>query len=70
MRDPKRIDEILKNFRVLWKKHPNQRFGQILENYLLSNQFRGDGTSRELFYTEDNKYLERLKLILKEEDNG
>jgi len=67
MRDPKRIDEILEKFGKLWKQFPDQRFGQVFENYLLSNKNRGDGTSCELFFTEDDKYELILNKILKKE---
>ena len=57
MRDPKRIDEILKELEILWKKYPDQRLGQILENYVLFNGRRGDNTSVKLFYQEDSDTL-------------
>jgi len=32
MRDPKRIDRILKEIKVTWKAHPDMRFYQLLIN--------------------------------------
>ncbi len=32
MRDPKRIDRILNFIGEYWKKHPDQRFGQMMIN--------------------------------------
>lgn len=32
MRDPQRIDRILKLIGEYWKKHPDQRFGQMIIN--------------------------------------
>ena len=31
MRDPKRIDRILRELEQLWRKHPDLRLGQVLE---------------------------------------
>jgi hypothetical protein len=33
MRDPARIDNILDGIRVLWKRYPDMRLGQLLETY-------------------------------------
>lgn len=32
MRDPARIDRILEKLRAYWKKYPDMRLGQIVEN--------------------------------------
>jgi len=37
MRDEKRIDRILKLIGDNWKKHPDQRFGQLLINLGICN---------------------------------
>jgi len=54
MRDINRIDRIIELLRELWKKYPDQRLGQLLENYIFFNGERGDVTSVRLFYQEDN----------------
>lgn len=51
MRDPNRIDEILKEIRDLWVQVPDWRLGQLLVNI--------SGTDH-LFYFEDDKLLEQL----------
>lgn len=51
MRDPNRIDEILKEIKDLWVQVPDWRLGQLLVNI--------SGTDH-LFYVEDDKLLEQL----------
>ena len=51
MRDPNRIDEILKEIKDLWVQVPDWRLGQLLVNV--------SGTDH-LFYFEDDKLLEQL----------
>ena len=51
MRDPNRIDEILKEIKGLWVLVPDWRLGQLLVNI--------SGTDH-LFYVEDDKLLEQL----------
>jgi hypothetical protein len=65
MREKKRIERILDKFKTLWKLVPDERFGQVFENYLLSNKNRGDATSAELFFTEDSVYEKNLDKIIK-----
>ena len=65
MRDEKRIDKILDKLKVLWKMVPDERFGQVVENYLLTNKNRGDSTSAELFFTEDPVYEKQLDKYIK-----
>ena len=65
MRDEKRIDKILEKLKTLWKMVPDERFGQVVENYLLTNKNRGDGTSTELFFTEDTVYEKQLDKFIK-----
>lgn len=55
MRDPQRIKTILANLEALWNKYPDQRLGQILENYVFVEGARGDQTSVKLFFQEDTK---------------
>jgi hypothetical protein len=54
MRDPERISRILKKLETLWLRHPDQRLGQLLENYIFFEGKRGDQTSVALFYQEDD----------------
>lgn len=65
MRDEKRIERILDKLKTLWELVPDERLGQVFENYLLTNKNRGDATSQELFFTEDNIYEEKLDKFIK-----
>ena len=53
MRDPKRIPTILKGLQRLWEKYPDQRLGQLLENYVF-----GCGC---IFHQEDDVTEEKIK---------
>ena len=66
MRDPKRIGKILKELEKVWKTYPEQRLGQILENYVFFEGERGDTTSVRLFYQEDGETLKCIKAFLEE----
>jgi hypothetical protein len=54
MRDINRIERIIHDLERLWKQYPDQRLGQILENYVFNRGQRGDKTSCALYYQEDN----------------
>jgi|WetSurMetagenome_2_1015567.scaffolds.fasta_scaffold47303_5 hypothetical protein len=60
MRDPKRIREIMQKFEELWNRSPDQRFGQMLENFIFVKGERDDKTSVAMFYQEDDITLKRL----------
>ncbi|HEY5561949.1 MAG TPA: hypothetical protein VIK72_09400 [Clostridiaceae bacterium] len=55
MRDPKRIDEIIEELRICWKKYPDLRFGQLVYCLNQSN-YNGD-----IFNPEDDKWLKWIK---------
>jgi len=57
MRDPKRIDRILKLVEILWKRCPDMRLGQLLYNFA---EFKGD-----IFNYEDDRTEICLKHYLK-----
>ena len=40
MREKARIDRILKKLGQLWKEHPDQRLGQLLENYVFVEEMK------------------------------
>lgn len=46
MRDPQRIDRTLKRLRKYWKKYPDMRLGQIIEN--------ATPEGVDVFYVEDD----------------
>ena len=53
MRDVNRIYDILMKFQDLWKQYPDQRFGQIISNYLVNDK-------EDIFYIEDDELSQRL----------
>jgi len=56
MRDPNRIDEIVEVLREYWKQHPDYRLAQIVVNAC-----QPSNPCPEVFYTEDDVLLDRLK---------
>lgn len=63
-RNPERIDKILAKVGELWKLNPDQRLGQVLENYVFFRGQRGDKTSCAIFYQEDEDTLKILEATL------
>lgn len=53
MRDINRIYDILVKFYDLWEQYPDQRFGQIISNYLVNDK-------EDIFYIEDDELSKRL----------
>ena len=51
-REISRIEPMLDEFKKLWEKHPDLRFGQLVCNIVPENQ---------LFYVEDGIMLERIQ---------
>ena len=51
MRDPARIDPILKKLEVLWKKYPDLRFCQLIDNIMHNT---------DIFYVEDTLFEKKL----------
>lgn len=54
MRDPKRIAVLLRILEIGWKKVPDWRFGQLVENF---KRYIG---KEDLFYLEDEDLMEEL----------
>lgn len=65
MREEKRIKRICKSLEKLWIKCPDQRLGQLLENYIFTGGNRGTETGF-LFFQEDTKTEELLNELLNE----
>ena len=62
MRNPNRIPIILEEIRKLWEKNPDQRFGQLLENYVFPPvQTRAGGMTAYTFFQDDDETLDILK---------
>lgn len=53
MRDVNRIYDILVKFQDLWEQYSDQRFGQIISNYLVNDK-------EDIFYIEDDELSQRL----------
>ena len=53
MCDINRIYDILVKFQYLWEQYPDQRFGQIISNYLVND-------NEDIFYIEDDELSQRL----------
>ena len=53
MRDVNRIYDILVQFQDLWEQYPDQRFGQIISNYIVND-------NEDIFYIEDDEISQRL----------
>lgn len=53
MRNVNRIYDILVEFQDLWEQYPDQRFGQIISNYLVNDK-------EDIFYIEDDELSQRL----------
>lgn len=74
MRDPNRIPIILEALGNLWRKHPQQRLGQLLSNCLDRIELRKEETSWEYnarrhlnsYNMEDSDILEKIKQFDKE----
>lgn len=56
MREIERIDRILAKLSLLWHKHPDQRLGQVLENYVF-----GYIVPSPLFHVEDDEIEDRIE---------
>jgi hypothetical protein len=62
-----RIPLILDVLKTIWEKYPDQRLGQLLENYVFLDGSRGkDKTSVALYAQEDTETLKNLQKIIKE----
>ena len=55
MRDPKRIGKILKIIEKIWRKSPDLRFCQLIENVL------GCNNESCIYYIEDDKLEKALE---------
>ena len=53
IRDVNRIYDILVKFQDLWEQYPDQRFGQIISNYIVND-------NEDIFYIEDDEISQRL----------
>lgn len=63
MRDLERIDRICQKLNRIWKEIPDQRLGQLLENYIFGRD------SQNLWFQEDTRTEELFDNILKAIDD-
>ena len=54
MRDPNRINKILKEIGIIWKQYPDLRLGQLILNVI---------NDPALYYIEDEELVKLLKQI-------
>ena len=64
MRNPERIPAILHTFQECWEKHPDWRLGQLLVNIAKPSE-----PCPQLFYLEDDVFLELLQEMSNSYDN-
>lgn len=61
MRDPKRIDEICEQIKVMWHRYPDERLGQFLMN---AAWFYGIEDNKHMFFNiEDDVWVDILKSV-------
>jgi hypothetical protein len=66
MREINRIDRMCEKLREIWHESPDERLGQLIENWIiLSGNMRGKNTCW-LFYKEDDETEKRMDQSLKE----
>ena len=69
MRDPKRIDVILEEVAKFWKAHPDLRFVQMVNAIDFSDRFTEKRVPEDLFFLEDDAFLDIMRGINKEYEN-
>lgn len=57
MRDPERIEPVMKKLENIWKKHPDLRLGQLILN---AHSFAGDSP---LYYIEDKEFIKKIENV-------
>jgi hypothetical protein len=62
MRDPKRIDKFCDELKVIWRRVPDWRFGQLMSNML--GEFVAK-TKQDIFFPEDDVIMEFFKEYMK-----
>ena len=58
MRDPRRIKPILESLELLWRRNPDYRFGQLIQNLFV------DAGSNHVYYMEEDVLEELLAKAL------
>jgi len=60
MRDINRIKPFLKRIEQIWNQNPDLRFGQLILSITKTSE-----PNPELFYIEDNEFMERISELEK-----
>lgn len=58
MRNPKRIDEFCEEFRKMWHRVPDWRFGQLVSNFL---SYVYEQSNKDIWFIEEPEMLEYVK---------
>jgi len=61
MRNPEHIEKIIKKLNVIWQKHPDLRFCQLISNVTVPTYGNND-----IFYLEDDVFESALDNYLEE----
>ena len=69
MRDPKRIDVVLGEVAKFWKAHPDLRFIQMMNAIDFSGRFTEKRVPEDLFFLEDDAFLDIMRGINEEYEN-
>ncbi len=57
-RNPERIDVFCEELKKMWHKYPDQRFGQLMTNFLGFVSFK---TGKDIWFLEEPEMVELLK---------
>ena len=68
MRDPKRIDVVLKQLRDYWIEHPDLRLCQIVTNLASKSGF-GPCIAPNIYYLEDEAFINLIKEEIEKSNN-
>ena len=68
MRDPNRLDSLYDELKKMHKRLPDQRFGQLMSNFL--GWAVSTGKCSDIWFPEDNKWAEWFKEYAKEMGEG
>ena len=69
MRDPKRIDIILEEVAKFWNNNPDLRFVQMVNAIDFSGRFTEKRVPEDLFFLEDDAFLDIMRGNNKEYEN-
>ena len=69
MRDPKRIDIILEEVAKFWNNNPDLRFIQMVNAIKFSKKYTDKRVPNDLFFLEDDAFLDIMRGNNKEYEN-